>query len=51
MPNPDPAKHKPTEAERDERVSVRTDLTPEEALALVLKVDPDSEPVKKEEDA
>lgn len=40
-----PSKHKPTEAERDERVKIQTDLTPEEALALVLKVDPESEPV------
>lgn len=49
MPNPDPAKHKPTEAERDERVAIHTDLAPEEALALVLKVDPESKPVKNEE--
>lgn len=49
MPNTDPATHKPSEAERDERVSIQTKLTPEEALRLVLRVDPESEPVKKDE--
>jgi len=48
MPNPNPGKHKPTEAERDERVAIRTDLSPEEALALLLQVDPDSEPADQE---
>jgi hypothetical protein len=41
-------KHNPTAEERDERIGP-FDVDPEEALEAILKVDPDSEPVKKAE--
>lgn len=44
----DPSKHRPSEAERDERVAIHTDLTPEEALRLLMEVNPESEPVPEE---
>jgi hypothetical protein len=47
MPTPHEASHhNPTPEERDERVGP-FDVDPEEALAAILQVDPDSEPVKK----
>ena len=48
---PDRKSHNPTPKERDERVSIHTDLTPEEALALLLQVDPESEPIEENESA
>lgn len=39
-----PDKHNPTAKERDEKVTVLAGLDPEEVLAAVLKVDPESEP-------
>lgn len=52
MPNrksapPKPTAHNPTPAERDERVSLYP-LDPEKALAALLKVDPESDPVEDE---
>ena len=48
-PTKDPAaKHNPSAAERDERVTVPEDVEPEELLAALLEVDPESEPVKKD---
>jgi hypothetical protein len=38
------AKHNPTPAERDERVTAPEDVDPEELLAALLQVDPESEP-------
>ena len=40
-----PKQHRPSKAEMEERVSLYP-LDPEEALAALLKVDPNSEPVK-----
>jgi hypothetical protein len=37
--------HNPTPAERDERVTVPDDVDPEELLAALLQVDPESEPM------
>lgn len=44
-----PKPHNPTSEERDERVSLKG-LDPEKALEALLHVDPDSEPVAKDED-
>jgi hypothetical protein len=41
------AKHNPTTAERDERVTA-PDVDPEEFLEALLQVDPESEPVIKD---